>query len=261
MIDIKRCKCTDSDEEKRQGDDQVTDKSELVRSSLGFVYKIAREYAGLGLPFEDLLAEGNLGLIEAANRYDPCKGAKFTTYAVWWIRKSITSALGLSAGLVRVPQAQVRKLRQISEAEGDLRASLKRQPTRAEISDRLSTREHSVDFTLRHRAGVTSLDQEVGESGTATLHDIMGDTSRPTPEECLIEIEWRRLLRESLAELPERERFVLERRFGLHGDDKSTLKDLGQHLGLSRERVRQIERKAGQRLRQRILARRAPCCG
>lgn len=261
MIDIKRCKCTESDDTKNNSEDRVPDKTDLVRSTLGFVYKIAREYAGLGLPFEDLLAEGNLGLIEAANRYDPCRGAKFTTYAVWWIRKSITSSLGMNVGLVKVPQAQVRKLRQINEAEGELRATLQRQPTRAEISKKLSTRERAVDFALGHRAGVTSLDQNVGEGGTATLHDIMGDESRPSPEDCLIEIEWRRLLKESLEELPERERFVLERRFGLRDDEKATLKDLGRHLGLSRERVRQIERRAGQRLRQRILARRAPCCG
>ncbi len=133
-------------------------RDELVQANLSFVVKVASEYRNLGLPFEDLLNEGNLGLIEAAHRYDASKGTKFITYAIWWIRKSILKALSEHSSLVRVPTYQMKKVREIRDAENTLRRKLGRKPKREEISERLSKSVNKIDQTLQLKLREVSLD-------------------------------------------------------------------------------------------------------
>src|SRR5512134_2546509 len=136
---------------------------ELIESNLSFVVKVATEYRNLGLPFEDLLNEGNIGLIEAAHRYDASKGTKFITYAIWWIRKSILKALSEHSNLVRVPSYQMKKVREIRDAEASLRRSLGRAPERGEISRRLAKSVNKIDQVLQFTMREVSLDDKVGK--------------------------------------------------------------------------------------------------
>ena len=226
--------------------------SDLVRSHLGFVVKVAMEYQGLGLPLEDLLSEGNVGLIEAARRYDIERGTRFTTYAIWWIRKSILGAISGKAAMIRAPVARVRRIRQVREAEEELHRSLGRKPSREEVSRHLSTTIKEIDKLLRQRATVVSMEQEIGEGSSATLERRLRDRHAVNPEQRLLSRERRGMLTDAMSRLPERERLVIERRFGLTGERGETLNDIAASIGLSRERVRQIESQARVRLRKLI---------
>ncbi len=239
--------------EVKRGDQKAL--HELVESNLSFVVKVASEYRNLGLPFEDLLNEGNLGLIEAARRYDAAKGTKFITYAIWWIRKSILKALSEHAALVRVPTYQMKKVREIREAENALRRTLGRKPRRDEISERLAKSVRKIDQTLQLRMREVSLEEKVGRDRDTPLCDYLVDRNGTDPEADLIKREASCLVTEALACLTEQERTVLTYRFGLTGGSPLTLKEIGKKMGISRERVRQIECQAKTRLR-RMFARR-----
>ncbi|MEE9218912.1 MAG: RNA polymerase sigma factor RpoD/SigA [Acidobacteriota bacterium] len=222
----------------------------LVQSNLSFVVKIASEYRNLGLSFEDLLNEGNVGLLEAARRYDCSKGTKFITYAIWWIRKSILKALAEQSTMVRLPSYQVKKYRRISGAESALTQKLGRKPERSEISERLGERGESVDQVLCHRVRELSLDERVGREQGASVSEFLVDGSLDSPEESLIRSENSRLLHAALLNLNGQEREVLVGRFGLNGENGMTLREIGHSMSLSRERVRQIENQAKRKIRR-----------
>jgi RNA polymerase primary sigma factor len=222
----------------------------LVHSNLSFVVKIASEYANLGLSFEDLLNEGNVGLLEAARRYDSGKGTKFITYAIWWIRKSILKALAEQSTLVRLPSYQIKKYRRINGAEVALTQSLGRRPERSEISERLGERRESVDQVLRNRVRELSIDERVGRDQAAAVGDYLIDAKLESPEENLIRTESSRLLQRAILVLNRQEREVLVGRFGLGGENGMTLREIGDAMSLSRERVRQIENQAKRKLRR-----------
>ena len=222
----------------------------LVQSNLSFVVKIACEYRNLGLGFEDLVNEGNVGLLEAARRYDCRKGTKFITYAIWWIRKSILKALAEQSTLVRLPAYQVKKYRRISSAEATLTQSLGRKPDRAEISERLGERGQCVDQVLRNRVRETSLDERVGSDQSTAVSDYLVDGRLESPEDSLIRTENSRLLQRALLALSRQEREVLVGRFGLDGENGMTLREIGDSMALSRERVRQIENQAKRKIRK-----------
>lgn len=228
---------------------------ELIESNLSFVVKVASEYRNLGLPFEDLLNEGNIGLIEAARRYDASKGTKFITYAIWWIRKSILKALSEHSSLVRVPNYQMKKVREIREAETSLRRDLGRAPERTEISERLSKSVNKIDQTLQLSVREVSLDDKVGREKDKPISDYLVDTACTSPEQDLIHRESNSLVGEALSHLTSQERTVIGFRFGLSGGQPLTLKEIGEKMGISRERVRQIECQAKARLRK-VFARR-----
>ena len=230
---------------------------ELIESNLSFVVKVASDYRNLGLPFEDLLNEGNIGLIEAARRYDASKGTKFITYAIWWIRKSILKALSEHSSLVRVPNYQMKKVREIREAEKSLRRDLGRAPERHEISDRLSKSVSKIDQTLQLSVREVSLDDKVGREKDKPIADYLVDTSCISPEQDLIHRESNSLVGEALGHLTGQERTVIGFRFGLNGGQPLTLKEIGDKMGISRERVRQIECQAKARLRKVFARRRA----
>ena len=230
--------------------------NELIESNLSFVVKVASEYRNLGLPFEDLLNEGNLGLIEAAHRYDAGKGTKFITYAIWWIRKSILKALSEHSTLVRVPNYQLKKVREIRDAENTLRRSLGRKPQREEISERLSKSVNKIDQTLQLKLREVSLEAKVGKERDTSISDYLVDINSASPEDDLIKREANSLVTESLEFLTDQERTVVTFRFGLAGGPPLTLKEIGEKMGISRERVRQIECQAKARLRKMFARRR-----
>lgn len=226
----------------------------LIESNLSFVVKVASEYRNLGLPFEDLLNEGNLGLIEAAHRYDASKGTKFITYAIWWIRKSILKALSENSNLVRVPTYQMKKVREIRDAENSLRRSLGRKPKREEISERLERSLSKIDQVLQFHLREVSLDDRVGKDQSSAISDYLVADESSNPEDELIQREANSLVGEAMARLTDQEKLVIAYRFGIAGGTALTLKEIGQIMCISRERVRQIECQAKGRLRK-IFAR------
>jgi len=232
----------------------TTSLNELIESNLSFVVKVASEYRNLGLPFEDLLNEGNIGLIEAAHRYDASKGTKFITYAIWWIRKSILKALSEHSNLVRVPTYQLKKVKEIRDAENSLRRSLGRKPKREEISERLERSLSKIDQVLQFTLREMSLDDKVGKERSTPIADYLVDESCGSPEEDLIKRESNSLVSEAMAHLTKQEKLVIYHRFGISGGSPLTLKEIGEMMNISRERVRQIECQAKTRLRK-IFAR------
>ncbi|MBP7149038.1 MAG: RNA polymerase sigma factor RpoD/SigA [Acidobacteria bacterium] len=232
----------------QQGDPEAFE--HLVASNLSFVVKVASEYRNLGLPLEDLLNEGNLGLIEAARRYDPSKGTKFITYAIWWIRKSILKALAEQVNLVRVPTYQMKKVKEVRETERTLRKELGRSPERQEISARMDVSLKKVDQVLQVHSKEVSLDDTVGKDRKTPVSDFLVDPDDESPEDNLLKREGTTLVTEALEFLTEQERVVIKHRFGLDGSMILTLKEIGEKMGVSRERVRQIETQAKQRLRR-----------
>jgi RNA polymerase primary sigma factor len=228
---------------------------DLVKANLGFVVKLAGEYRHLGLPFEDLLNEGNVGLIEAARRFDPTHGAKFITYATWWIRKSMLKAISRNATIVHVPEYQLRQAREARETRRMLARALGRDAGREEISREMRVTVARLETILQGQVRDRSLDEPVGEDQETTYLDQLVDDRSVDPEEELIRHEIRGRLRRSLLVLSRRQRSVLIDRFGLSGGRRHTLREIGDRLGMTREGVRQMVNQATKRLR-RVMGRR-----
>ena len=222
--------------------------NDLVESNLSFVVKIAGEYRNLGLPFEDLLNEGNIGLIQAAHRYDHRRGTKFITYAIWWIRKSILKALSQHSSLVRIPNYQMKKFRTIRNTERKLSRSLGRAPRREEICEELQSTLSKLDRVLQLRLRELSLDEKVGKDRDTPISDYLIDGRTVSPEEQMIKRENQTLIRLAMKGLNAQEQTVIINRFGLRSGKTFTLKEIGEKLGVSRERVRQIEFQAKRRM-------------
>ncbi len=228
----------------------------LIKANLSFVAKVASEYRYLGLPFEDLLNEGNVGLIEAARRFDPEKDNKFISYAIWWIRKSILKALSEKAHVVRMPYSQIKKFKEIRKAESSLQRDLGRKPTREEISAHLSKCVSKIDNVLQYAVHETSLDDAVGEDCETPLTEIIEDRNVSSPEEWFLLREANGDVGEIYCQLTEQQKTVLAFRFGLMGEPPLTLQETGKRIGVSRERVRQIENQAKARMRKLFEKRR-----
>ena len=228
----------------RTGDREA--RRRLVEKNLRLTVSVAKKYRGQGLPFEDLIQEGNIGLIKAADKYDPEKGTRFSTHATWWIRQSIQRALGDKGREIRLPAHMNEKLRKIRKAQGELVAALHREPTREEISRRLGWEENKVRAVLEAVPEVSSLHQPLGsESGARRLVDLVEEQdSHDTDLREILQ------LQEAMRRLPERERLVLVRRYGLDKEDtKATVRELSARLGISEKAVRRAQRRAEQLLK------------
>jgi len=222
----------------------------LVQSNLRFVVSFAKRFRGMGLSFQDIINEGNIGLIEAAKRFDPDKGVKFITYAVWWIRQSIMHAISDHGGIFRLPQKQANLLYNIHKTINSMTPVLERKPTPGEVAKHLSLDTESVEMLMRTENADIPLDSGETESQNVQLLDRLEQFMMPPLDQALVRESMAKVLSGLLSNLDEIEKNVIRLRFGFDEKEPMTLKQVGDKLNLSRERIRQIEGKALKKLKK-----------
>jgi RNA polymerase primary sigma factor len=233
------------------GEQEALDK--LIVSNLRYVVSVARKYPGYGLSLADLINEGNIGMIQAAKRFDPTRGVKFITYAVWWIRQAITHAVAEQGGVIALPMRQLEKLHKVLERYRRYTQQVGVEPSSEELAAELDLPPTEVENIL-HVYRHLSLDAPIGEEAEISFIDVLPSTTSPSEEEAYINATLIQQIQELLSQLPPREEHVLGVRFGVD-DEPKTLEEIGGLLGFTRERVRQIEKQAKDRLRQKAKMR------
>ena len=227
----------------------------LVECNLKLVVPIAKRYHGCGLPLLDLIQEGNLGLIKAAEKYDGSKGFRFSTYATYWIRQSISRALGDQSRTIRIPANMVELLSKVKKASAALTQTLRRDPTDEEIAEYLGIELDKVQTVMDVAQATTSLDTPVDDDGETSMGDLIADHAAENPYHNLVKEANTQIVEAVLSTLSTKEAEILRMRFGIGADKPMTLEEVGKHYGVTRERIRQVENKAIRKLRNPMRAR------
>lgn len=231
----------------RKGDREALDM--LVKANLRFVVSVAKQYQNQGLSLPDLINEGNLGLIKAAERFDETRGFKFISYAVWWIRQSILQALAEQSRIVRLPLNKIGSINKINKAFNKLEQEFQRDPTIDEVSELMEASSELIEDALNFSNIHVSMDAPLHEEEVTNMYDVILNEDSPSPDSKLIDSSLRKEIERSLSTLSDREGEILRYYFGLNGIHAHTLEEIGEVFGLTRERVRQIKEKAIKKLR------------
>jgi len=240
----------------RKGDKRA--REQMITANLRLVVKIARNYEGLGLPLLDLINEGNIGLMKGVERFNPRKGAKLSTYASWWIKQSITRALTNQSKTIRLPVHVVDKMAHIRKTEVKLREAFDRDPTDQEVADHLGLNPRRIqEYRDASRAHV-SLDAPVGTDEPKQISEVVADPNAAAPFDRLVRKNDTELVQAGLATLTPRENKILAMRFGLDDGRPKTLEEIGDRLGVTRERIRQIQEEALKKMRVKIAEHETP---
>jgi RNA polymerase primary sigma factor len=234
----------------QQGDEEA--RHHMIRANLRLVVKIAREYDGLGLPLLDLINEGNIGLMKAVQKFDPTKGAKFSTYSSWWIKQSVRRAIANQAKTIRLPSHVIEKLCRLRRASVTLQETLGREPSDEELAAEVGIPVRKVTAMREAAARPASLEMSLGDQDASRLADLVPDERAEAPFRSLDDKTVTEMLGDLMERLDTREAKILRYRFGLDGGEERTLEQVGEHFGVTRERIRQLQNVALAKLRKWI---------
>ncbi len=231
----------------RKGDQKAL--NILIKANLRFVVSVSKQYQNQGLTLPDLINEGNLGLIKAAQRFDETRGFKFISYAVWWIRQSILQALAEQARIVRLPLNKIGSINKINKTFADLEQRYEREPSVQEIAEALEVAPDDIKESLRSSGRHVSMDAPITPGEEGNMYDVLLSLDTPSPDKGLLTDSLRREIERALSTLTYREANIIRLYFGLNGKHQHTLEEIGEEFSLTRERVRQIKEKAIKRLK------------
>ncbi|MEI6340197.1 MAG: RNA polymerase sigma factor RpoD/SigA, partial [Verrucomicrobiota bacterium] len=223
----------------KRGDQKA--RTEMVSANLRLVVKIARDYGNLGLPLLDLISEGNIGLMKAVERFDPKKGGKLSTYAAWWIKQSIKRALANQSKTIRLPVHLVDKIAKVRRVSSQMTEELGREPTDEELAEEIGLSVSKVTQLKASAVRPASLDQPIGDDDSTEFGDLVGDVEADDPFEILRDKDLREEVGGLMDILDDRERRIINSRFGLDGHKPRTLEEVGEKFGVTRERIRQLQ--------------------
>ena len=240
----------------KEGDEKA--RAHMIKANLRLVVKIAQDYSGYGLPLSDLISEGNIGLIKAVERFDPEKGGKLSTYGSWWIKQSIKRALANQSKTIRLPVHMVDKVSKMRKISMMMTEAIGREPTEEELSEELGIPRRKLAMLRQASQRPTSLDAPVGDDAGSDFSEMIGDEKAVNPFEALVDKNMQGQLGGLLDVLDDRESRIIDARFGLDGKKPMTLEEVGREFGVTRERIRQLQNIALDKMRKKLRKREKP---